>query len=536
MNVVCRICLNNDFQSKHDLKSFCKSLGKTFSEIYQYVSGFEPLNKPENLCETCADTLSTAYRFKKRIENNEKYFINVKGEIHKLEPDYPTTEIIIFDNAILSDDLFKKEDEEENCELNEGEIDTFSESEKEENIESEVVNTERCKDKNQQKIQKDINCPLCPYSNHDKINYRKHVYRVHKNEKLKCDGCSENFHLIYLLENHRKSKHNFEHEYKVKNDEFEDKRSLIDTQKAQATQSQICPCCDKSFENQKELKQHCNIKHPEQKYGCPDCLERFPLPYSLKKHRRLVHNFQSDNMPTICGYCGKLFPNKSLDSHIKNIHFKADTQYTCDMCRIKISTKAGLINHMRNKHMEVVYNCRYCPESFPNYSCRRTHEVRFHTFDYKYVCNFCPKKFMERVQLKKHIATHTGERSYRCEMCGMAFITLTNLKLHLASHSDERPFPCAICNSRYKTKMALKKHQRIHEERNYECPVCMQKYLVNQQLRIHITRNHPEYDLPPPGTVMNKNALKRIHAVTEKYNVQVSPSVGLSSRKNLSIF
>ncbi|XP_063709932.1 zinc finger protein 615-like [Culicoides brevitarsis] len=270
----------------------------------------------------------------------------------------------------------------------------------------------------------------------------------------------------------------------------------------------------------------------EKKFGCPDCEESFPYSYHLKKHRRTVHNYQPENVTTICGYCGKLCSQKSLDSHIKNIHFKSDTEFTCDLCQAKVSTKPGLINHMRSKHMELIYSCRYCEESFPNYSCRRTHEVRFHTFDYKFTCNFCPKKFMERVQLRKHIATHTGERRYRCEICAMAFITLTNLKLHLASHSDERPHCCQICNASFKTRMALKKHDRIHNERDYECPVCCLKYLVNQQLRLHIKRNHPEYPLPPPGTVMNKSALKRINAVAEKYKVQVSPSVGLSSRKN----
>lgn len=50
-----------------------------------------------------------------------------------------------------------------------------------------------------------------------------------------------------------------------------------------------------------------------------------------------------------------------------------------------------------------------------------------------------------------------------------------------------------------------------------ECPVCSQKFLVNQALRIHVTRNHPEYELPPPGTVMNKSALKRIQEIKEKY-------------------
>lgn len=50
-----------------------------------------------------------------------------------------------------------------------------------------------------------------------------------------------------------------------------------------------------------------------------------------------------------------------------------------------------------------------------------------------------------------------------------------------------------------------------------ECPVCGQKFLVNQALRIHVTRNHPDYQLPPPGTVMNKSAIRKMEEIKAKY-------------------
>lgn len=520
----CRICLKSGIEKCFSLQSLSETLAQTYAEIYQYVCGLIPINEPQNLCLGCAGTLVTAFRFKKRLEENERILsaVNVKPESDEETINLtPKTEVIVFDN----DDLLKNdEDEVKSVQSDGGEASPLADSDDFSDDDDSLIAPKKQK-------RESIQCPLCSYKGCEKSYFRKHVKRVHNNQKLKCDGCAASFHLIYVLMAHRKVKHGYEHKYQVEGKgQRIDEEKKSDNDKA-ATSLKSCPYCEREFPNYKILRQHCNTEHPDKKYGCPDCDERFPLAYHLKKHRRLVHNYQPENATTICGYCGKLFPQKSLDSHIKNIHFKPDTEYTCDQCNIKISTKPGLINHMKSKHMDVTFPCRHCSESFPNYSCRRTHEVRFHTFDYKYNCNFCPKKFMERVQLRKHIATHTGERRYRCEICAMAFITLTNLKLHLASHSDARPHICQICSAAFKTKMALRKHHRTHEERNYECPVCFQKYLVNQQLRVHITRNHPEYDLPPPGTVMNKSALKRINAVTEKYKVQVSPSVGLSSRK-----
>lgn len=49
--------------------------------------------------------------------------------------------------------------------------------------------------------------------------------------------------------------------------------------------------------------------------------------------------------------------------------------------------------------------------------------------------------------------------------------------------------------------------------------MCNQKFLVNQAMRLHAQKRHPDYVLPPPGTVMNKSALARIQEINAKYNV-----------------
>lgn len=96
------------------------------------------------------------------------------------------------------------------------------------------------------------------------------------------------------------------------------------------------------------------------------------------------------------------------------------------------------------------------------------------------------------------------------------------LDLHMATHSDVRPFSCKICSAAFKTKKALRVHHNVHEERKYECPVCQQRFLVNQAMRLHVSKRHPEFELPPPGTIMNKKALKRIEEISSKYNIKVN--------------
>uniref|UniRef100_A0A336MH32 CSON001086 protein n=1 Tax=Culicoides sonorensis TaxID=179676 RepID=A0A336MH32_CULSO len=192
--------------------------------------------------------------------------------------------------------------------------------------------------------------------------------------------------------------------------------------------------------------------------------------------------------------------------------------YICDICGAKVTSRNGIISHMQLKHLNVAYICRHCPEVFQNPGTRRTHEIRFHTLKYNFSCHICAKKFLTGVYLRKHLNSHTGERKHTCEICGMALATKESLKHHMATHSDARPYSCEICAATFKTTQTLRVHRKSHKEWDYECPVCERKFLVNQQLRQHVTRNHPEYELPPPGTVMNKSALKRIQEIKEKYN------------------
>jgi hypothetical protein len=70
---------------------------------------------------------------------------------------------------------------------------------------------------------------------------------------------------------------------------------------------------------------------------------------------------------------------------------------------------------------------------------------------------------------------------------------------------------CEICSKQFKTKKYLRQHQILHtQERNYVCMVCGDKFAQNHVLRSHIHKLHPDYHLPPKGTVVSKKALERL--------------------------
>lgn len=89
-------------------------------------------------------------------------------------------------------------------------------------------------------------------------------------------------------------------------------------------------------------------------------------------------------------------------------------------------------------------------------------------------------------------------------------MTLLQLQTHEATHSDVRNFVCDNCGKRFKTKKNLYAHKKVHVPHEYECLVCGRAFLTNQMMRNHVTKTHPDFELPPLGTVLNKEAVKRM--------------------------
>lgn len=273
-----------------------------------------------------------------------------------------------------------------------------------------------------------------------------------------------------------------------------------------------CNVCSKAFENESSLVKHCNNRHRDAS------VRKRPNCTTFRKESQTKASNDQAKDKTLCPHCGKILKFSSLASHIEMIHKKSDAGvYICDLCGNNYNSKMSIANHLRYQHMKKgPIFCRYCPETFANDGSRRYHEVTIHTKDYKHICSVCGMKCYNSAIYKRHMISHTGEKPYMCPKCGARFGRKNTLSNHIATHTDVKGFICKICNAAFKTAKSLKTHQNVHQERKYECPVCFQKFLVNQSMRIHCTKTHPEFVLPPPGTVMNKQALKRMQELSRK--------------------
>jgi uncharacterized Zn-finger protein len=80
-------------------------------------------------------------------------------------------------------------------------------------------------------------------------------------------------------------------------------------------------------------------------------------------------------------------------------------------------------------------------------------------YDKKHFCKICKRNFSN---LKLHMLTHTGEKPHACDFCGKRFTQKINLKHHRMIHTGEKPYVCSICGKGFNQQSSLRGHMMIH--------------------------------------------------------------------------
>lgn len=483
----CRICLEDHHSSGNvSLKDASPLQGKTFSDVYDYVSGCMPETGPQNLCKRCSRDLIEAYKLKEKIQDVERMFtesISVLDIKESMDDDEEMVDVKVEPFSIIDSDR----DRDDSDDYFGGDPEPMVDSpEKPAKVRKKKTTTNKPSggEKPKEKPEPFVPifgyciCPYCPYTGPCQRNFRKHCRRTHSKKDIRCWTCTKSFTYSYQLEKHLVEE--CEITFNLDKPHDEENPSAI---------SISCSQCPEVYNDYYYLALHSKTKHPDSNMSCQDC-ENSSLFYVTEHwafHRKRTHfdkNVKMMDAPqekseSICAHCGKMMTTGSLYYHMQTVHEKKSEQveYICDICGAKIHRKNGVLQHMRHKHMGTVYNCRYCSEKFNNVGNRRNHEIRFHTSDYKHYCNICCKYFITNSQLRKHRVIHTGEKNFRCDICGMLFAWRGTWRNHMVTHTDARPFCCGTCGGTFKTRKALRNHENVHKEYNYECPVCQQKVI-----------------------------------------------------------
>lgn len=180
----------------------------------------------------------------------------------------------------------------------------------------------------------------------------------------------------------------------------------------------------------------------------------------------------------------------------------------CKICDKGYSSEKKLLKHQENKHMIVYkphnkphkrvsfsdhviihevneyHKCRKCPKIFEAYKILKLHMKEAHKKRKCYICNYCGKKFVDRIFFKVHVKLH-------CDVCGL----LLPNKVKYTEHKRNvcrilKIHKCKICEESYFKLMDLKDHSYEHVVNCYVCDVCKDQFVTKCAIAHHISFLH----------------------------------------------
>lgn len=102
-------------------------------------------------------------------------------------------------------------------------------------------------------------------------------------------------------------------------------------------------------------------------------------------------------------------------------------------------------------------------------------------------CKLCTKSFANASSLTTHKRIHSGERPYRCGICGKSFTQIGTLRTHERVHTGEKPYICKICGQTFAQSGSFRMHERRHMmEMLHQCPLCPVKFAHYEDAKRHL--------------------------------------------------
>ena len=498
MNTICRICLEE--KKKYFLIPISVEVEEgSIIELINYCSSIiiniDEKKYPLNVCHQCLQKLKVGYEIKRKcLESNDKLkslLINIKNEtavefveMEPIEENDSVTEIWkeeFSDNDDKSLDLAEDIWEEELKDNENNVLDSAVNND---------IHKKILKKGGRETLPKQINLPFMISMN----SYEKPSFI--------CDFCG------LVLKNKSNLKIHFRKEHKTKKEI-------------------VCNLCKLEFRYASSLRVHKKYHRGERHFKCDQCPKQFILNCELIRHKK---NHTVQNME-VCKFCGKVFSNHYLKKHRVFCEKKAmenpeqlenariamldlQSEYTCDLCSLKVKGKSFLNTHIRRTHLkkkqentsQKVFHCNFinCNKKFQQRYNLVIHK-RLHNNRTLFPCDKCSRTFIKESMFIKHQKSLACQGNLvNCLICQKSFSSITLMEKHYTlkhtekEKKDPKPkenleFFCEFCGKRITSRSNLQKHLLVHhkDESKYKefpvfkCRFCVKEFVYRHDLMIH---------------------------------------------------
>ena len=127
-----------------------------------------------------------------------------------------------------------------------------------------------------------------------------------------------------------------------------------------------------------------------------------------------------------------------------------------------------------------------CDQCTNTYSCAKSlycHVRLVHKGEYKYECQRCGKRFLNKHHFSTHVHLHMKILRFQCEVCGRKFVRQPLLTHHLLAEHGSK-YQCQHCDKSYTSAKSLRGHlNEIGQE--YQCPMCKKVFSTFNSCRRH---------------------------------------------------
>ncbi|CAL9699409.1 unnamed protein product [Knipowitschia caucasica] len=259
-----------------------------------------------------------------------------------------------------------------------------------------------------------------------------------------------------------------------------------------STQIFLCPSCQLSFTTESYLQRHIENRHSsscvavieaedeqsieeltdgpsDNSNTCPDCGKTFNQNIHLRRHILRVHSIQR---PFCCSHCNRTFTQASSLIRHQLVHKKPMSALQQDQDLNETETQEIPTPEQAEDEIE--------KEEGSNQVVCLTVDVNAPEVPLKepIMCPNCDKPFFLESNLKKHVAlVHGNFRPYVCSFCQKGFRQYSDLSRHLKSHKNQKQQP---------------KKGVSDEDILFSCPICLVTEPSVEKLKEHIKSEHPD--------------------------------------------
>lgn len=199
-----------------------------------------------------------------------------------------------------------------------------------------------------------------------------------------------------------------------------------------------------------------------------------------------------------------------------------DTSNECIFCTKKYATKKQLVEHTKDQHSELVFQCDVCNEILERNvlithmtahakeykQCIANKETGENVEDNGLACANCIEDLDAHSAggrgaddevdktINQEIAISFPKNNTKCYICNKIFSNRSGIKYHLNQvHAKIREFLCEICKASFGAKRVLTNHiTGVHlNEKNFKCRKCDKCFKTSANLFVHMKSHNTDY-------------------------------------------